>query len=289
MSVATAYQGTLQRPAPPLPAGWVLADFSDAIARERAGEIASSLSVVESGGTLGDGDEPLPPWHYRDELTESGLYRFFTFEHPNGASVGAARFAGYAGTLGAGDPSLGSGVTPSAPSDGSTPTDTSGAGATQPGVSDTSPGGTGAGTATPQQMGQGGTGTAGTGTTTPVSTGSSTSEPVPAVTASCGGWTASTSDASIVTMANNIVNGSGPTAWADQAQYQTTGSDGTAWVLVMWWENGSKMVAAYKCTTPGTGSTSAQPAAASSSGLTAGAIIAGVLVVGGLVWAGLSA
>jgi hypothetical protein len=92
-------------------------------------------------------------------------------------------------------------------------------------------------------------------------------------------------------MANNIVNGNGPTGWTDQAQYQTTGSDGSAWTLVMWWENGQKMVAAYKCTTPGTGSASMQgttPAAASS-GVSTGAIILGVLAVGGLVVAGLAA
>jgi len=80
-------------------------------------------------------------------------------------------------------------------------------------------------------------------------TGQTTSEPVPTATATCS-WTADATNAQVNQVASSIASSNSPVAWADQGTYQTTTSDGTTWVLVMWWENGAKMVAAYRCVAP---------------------------------------
>ena len=121
--------------------------------------------------------------------------------------------------------------------------------------------------------------------TTPPKTLQTTPEPVPQVDSTCAGWGVDTTNAQAAAIAGTITFHDSPTAWADQGVYNTT-INGAAYRFVMWWENGLKAVAAYRCSSgPGAGPAVATASAAGSSG----PIILGVLFVGGLVATGFAA
>lgn len=111
--------------------------------------------------------------------------------------------------------------------------------------------------------------------------GQSTSEPVPQPTAACSSWTVDTSTAQASAIAQNISFHDSPVAWSDQGVYDTT-IGGVAYRFVMWWENGLKAVASYRCATG-----AAQ--ASVTGGSAVPAVLLGTLAVGGLVVAGLAA
>lgn len=122
-----------------------------------------------------------------------------------------------------------------------------------------------------------------TPTPTPSGGGQTTNEPTPAATSACPGWTVDTTNAQATAIAQNIGFHDSPVTWSDQGQYSTT-IGGVPYTFVMWWENGLKAVASYKCsTTP----SSSQASTTSSSAVPA--ILGGTLVVGALVVAGLAA
>jgi hypothetical protein len=238
-----------------------------------------------AAGLMGD----LPAYHYTDRMLPSGLYRFFAYETPIGNRVSAQKFTGTMGlgTIDTGSTTDGTGDAPApqltsdpnnlaanlpdtvlATPDGSANLN-SDAGNTNPDTSVNDGGGTPI-----QVQGSGGNTTGGGGTTT--------HEPVPPPNASCGAWTASTSNAQIVALANSISYSNTPVAWADQAIYYTKASDGSQWALAQWWEGGSKMVAAYSCSSPASGSGSGTTM---STGMIAGIALA---VVGAATGIGLA-
>lgn len=78
---ATPYAGSAASPWPPAPAGWYATDPDD----------ETSAALVPS--MLGE----LPPYHYHDAFTRTGLYRFFAFETGAGQrAVSALRYWGRA-------------------------------------------------------------------------------------------------------------------------------------------------------------------------------------------------
>lgn len=101
---AMHYSGTVGAPIPPCPAGFVPVAAGDLVAMQRARELAHASGRVAVGApaTLGDppDDDALAPWSYRDELLQTGLYRFFLYEHPAGHAIGAMRLGRRPGTLG---------------------------------------------------------------------------------------------------------------------------------------------------------------------------------------------
>lgn len=287
-----AYDGTAADPLPPAPPGWALVLADDEIARVRAAELARA-SVALSDGTLGapgdavelDGSDALEPWTYRDELHDfGGLYRFFLYEHANGWGIGALRFTGEPSTLGqeggdaggcdpATDPNCGTTQKGGGQGEPCDPATDPNCGATEVGPTQ------GGGGTLPQQGGaQGEAGGGGGG-------GQTSGEPAPAADASCT-WTPDASDSGIVGIANNISYHNSPVAWRDQGTYDTTSSNGTKYRLVMWWENGMKMVAAYRCNPRGSGG-GQQPGPSKGGGVVqAGSSPWGVLVLLALVAGG---
>lgn len=331
MVTPSPYEGSADRPRPPVGPGWIDVAWEDESARARALELAAQATV---GVGLGEPPE-LPIWHYRDELLPTGLYRFYHYESAHRPVFGAMRYVGVdgrgaAGTLGAneGPPTaadqmnsaiaangyraadmyiykafqtwaqsqgLYSGTIDGFPGQG---TMAALAKALQAeGVTLTSrayspsggfypwkagPGYDGVNAPTQAQWCSGGPGedpgACGAGDVHPIQPAQNTSEPIPQNTSSCA-WVADASNSYVNGVATTIVNEGTPTPWTDQGIYNLTAPDGTKWMLVMWWENGTRAVAAYRC---------APPAAVSTASMGVGAVILGVLVVGGLVVAGLA-
>lgn len=116
--------------------------------------------------------------------------------------------------------------------------------------------------------------------------GQTSGEPIPQPDGSCGSWVADASNAQIVSLATSISYHNTPVPWTDQGVYRTKSSDGTTWALVMWWQGGRKMVAAWRCVPAGAagGGKTTTTATASSSG--AGGLLAGL---GGITLLGLVA
>lgn len=112
--------------------------------------------------------------------------------------------------------------------------------------------------------------------------GQSTNEPTPQPTASCPSWTVDTTNAQASAIAQNLSFHNSPVAWSDQGIYDTTIA-GTPYRFVMWWENGLKAVAAYRC------SSSSSNASVSGGSSAVPAVLLGTLTVGGIVIAGLAA
>jgi hypothetical protein len=244
MATPIAYNGTADSPWPPAPDGWHACLWDDELARD-----FSQRKIEE-----------LPLWYFCDELTPCGLYRFFHYETPIGTAVGALRYEGTMGrigrpmsheigTMGQGpyvcadgtvvdDPSLcpgGTGVP--------IPDTGGGGGSSDQGGGGLSAGGGGASDSGNGALTQGGGGGGGGGS------GQTTNEPIPGADATCGAWVPDASNAQAVSIAQNISFHNQPVPWADQGVYSTT-INGTEWRFVMWWDNGLKNVAAFRCTQP---------------------------------------
>lgn len=248
-----SYNGTCDAPWPPGLQGWGEVPYSDLVARARSIELSHAL----------------PVWHYCDEMTSSGLYRFFRWETAAGGhAITAVKYMG-ATTMGAeGD------VCPSGTHDDGTgncvpdnvPDQPPVVEATcPPGTHDDGNGNCVADAAPPHGGG-----------------GSSSNEPIPGDDASCT-WTPSTdgntSDVnSPVGVATTISYNNKPIAWKDQSTYDQTFS-GVRYRFVMWQESGKRMVAVFKCTPKGG---SAPSASVSSSALPIVlALVAAVAIAGG--------
>ncbi len=226
----------------------------------------------------------LNAYEFTDRLLPSGLYRMFAYETPIGVRISALKFTGTMGaggvaddtTDGLNDPTTGTdpGTDPFA-DPGQTTVGTVGDGSGPGNVSGGDPNDPNSGAVEGQQYGTGGNAGGGAGTTT--------SEPQPPTSSSCGAWTASTSNAQVVGVAQSISYSNSPVAWSDQAIYYMTASDGTYWALTQWWENGLKMVAAHVCTQPLKGQT--KP----STGLSVAVMLAIVGAAGAAAVIGLSA
>lgn len=86
-----AYQGSPQRPYPPMERGWAVVGYGDELARRRAMELSQYRS---------DGSPTLPLWHYTDELLASsngaggGLYRLYHYSDGTQSGIGCCRFVG---------------------------------------------------------------------------------------------------------------------------------------------------------------------------------------------------
>jgi hypothetical protein len=241
MPTLTPYTATPDAPWPPASFGWHAVLWDDELARERA---ATMLDQI-------------PVWHYQDELTACGLYRFFCYETPVGTAVGALRYEG-SGAMGQGN---GLSLDP-----------LSYVGSDQPGGGSSSGGAASDSGGTMTDGGSGG-GSGGSNTG-----GQTTNEPVPSPDGSCASWVPDTSNAQAVGIANSISFHNTPVPWTDQGVYETS-IGGVAWRFPMWWENGLKNVAAFRCATPGGGG------AVTKAGMGIGPIIIGVLIVLGTVTA----
>jgi hypothetical protein len=302
------YQGSPDRPVPLSPDEWQGVESHDPHARARAASL------------LGE----LPPYHFVDERGPSGLYRFFAYETPFGMSVSALRreLEGEPDTLGATNPNF---KVPSAAQVNANPPGAALADAAVALLTEFSANGVpsehafsqavdlfqtawnadplsevnGSDSALDEDGGYGpnahdALASISGGTAPPVNTspappgttppGRTTNEPVPQPDASCAGWVVDASTPQVTAIASTIAFHDSPTAWVDQGVYSTT-VNGTAYRFVMFWQNGLKAVAAYKCTSGGGGATPSSTASSSSTG----PIIAGVLIVGALVATGFAA
>jgi hypothetical protein len=235
MATAIAYNGTADSPWPPAPEGWHACLWDDELARD-----FSQRKIDE-----------LPLWYFCDELTPCGLYRFFHYETPIGTAVGALR---YEGTMGQMNPDsrrhehhgheqrahhgMHGYMGQQNISDGGDPTQQGGQGAAGGGGGNGGLGGGGGGALPEGNGGQGGGGGGG---------GQTTNEPIPTADNTCGAWVPDASNSQAVAIAQNISFHNSPVPWADQGVYSTT-INGTAWRFVMWWDNGLKNVAAFRCT-----------------------------------------
>ena len=226
------YAGSPTNVAPPCHASWAAVDEASDELRRTAASILPQM----------------PPYHYVDKLLKDGVYRLYTYETPIGQAIAAQRFIGPVGSMGdpTGDGDDETGDAPPDPSASDSawndPTGVLNNGTTTAAGVDTNVPDSGDSS---QDVG-GGTNQIGGGGSS--SGGQTTSEPVPQPNAQCTAWTASTSNSQVVGVAQSISYSNTPVAWSDQGHYQMTASDSTVWMLVMWWENGMKMVAAYKCT-----------------------------------------
>jgi hypothetical protein len=229
-----SYQGSIDSPLPPAPEGWTFAAHADGPARDRARELLGAL----------------PPWHYHDEDLGGRTYRFFAYESPVGVAVSAFRRPELEGQLGQGAGDAGGGA------------GDAGGGASDAGGGD--PGAGGGGVVDPGAAGGGGAGggpapgDSGGGAVDPGAGGGggggqTTSEPIPAPDGNCAQWVPDASNPAIVQIAVGISYHDNPVRWTDQGTYDTTASDGTRWRLVMWWDSGRRMVAAFRCVPKGGG------------------------------------
>lgn len=241
MATAIPYNGSPDNAFPPAPAGWCACLWEDELARDYSRRKL----------------EELPLWHFCDELTPCGLYRFFHYETPIGTAVGALRYEGQ-GTMGqrSGPHPHHHGEQPSHHgmhgymgqqniSDGGDPTQSGG----QPAAGGGDQGGPGnaggsGGALNEGNGGQGGGGGGGGGQTT--------NEPIPSADNTCGAWVPDASNAQAAAIARTISFNNSPVPWADQGHYDAT-LNGTAWRFVMYWENGLKNVASFRCTQPVSG------------------------------------